>query len=326
MKDNKLPYKLGPGTQPVRAVHSLILGLFENASSDFQNLLAEQIKYFGANPKITYDIDPNYIIGPFISGKDGTIYIQESFLSYLWCIAYSQLLLVDEEVARPQLEYNYTRTKEQSNLIDDAYKLLIHALNSRAGYLDWDKESLPNPEAYSDQEAHYVEKSSSVFTQAMVFILIHEFAHFYLGHLEDSPAQQENNDASINDNINHKRESIDAETKADNYALSIMKEGADFLIEKQTVYCGIVIGLVAVLFLNPNLDGDTHPDPHRRLYSALCQMDIEPNNMLWALASTSIALWAHFHGKPRLGGHDFNSLRENFEKMMDELSNPDYFC
>ena len=318
MKNNTLPYKAGPGEQPIRVLHSLILGLFENASQDFQNLLGEQIKYFGADPKITYDVFPSGVEGPCIEGGNGTIYIQETFLSYLWTIAYSHLLLVDEEVTRPQLEENYSRSDDQATLINDAYKLLIYGLKLRVEYIPWTIDELPNPELYSGEEALYVEKSSAVFLQAIVFILIHEFAHFYLGHLESSELPKlENSEVT---GFDWRKQSIDDETKADNYAISIMKEGADFIINRQTIYCGIVIGLIAVLFLSPSLDGDTHPDPHRRLYSALSQMDIEPNNMLWALASTAIALWAHFYQKPPVGGHDYNSLRENFEQMMDELS------
>ncbi|RAK62564.1 phage exclusion protein Lit family protein [Hymenobacter edaphi] len=312
MKDKSFHYPVGPGVQPVRAVHSLILGLFENASPEFSNTLSEQIKYFGANPRITYDIVPDAVEGPFIQGAEGTIYIQETFLSYLWAVTYSHLLLVDEEITRPRIEPDYSRSETQAKLIDDAYNVLIYALGLREVFAPWDTEALPNPEIFAEEEIHYVGKSSAVFVQAIVFILIHEFAHLYLGHLESGVPV---------DNA----ESIEDETKADNYAIAVMKEGADFLINKQTVYCGVVVGLIAVLFLNPSLAGDTHPDPHQRLYSALIQMDLEPNNMLWALASTGIALWAHFYRKPRIGGHDLNSLRENFEKMLDELSDPDFF-
>lgn len=79
-----------------------------------------------------------------------------------------------------------------------------------------------------------------------------------------------------------------------------------------------------MLFLKSSLDGNTHPDPRQRLYSAPQQLKLKPSNMLWALALTALAFCAHYYRKLRVGGHKYSSLRENFEQLLDELLDPPF--
>jgi hypothetical protein len=223
-------------------------------------------------------------------------------------------------VARPQLEPNYSRTEQQEGLINDAMSLFDYGLSLDSTYTHWDLAVLPNPEIWSEAENIYVEKSGLVFLQATVFIMLHEFGHFYLGHLERD-AELLNQNMSLSS-----EESRAQEQNTDNFATQTMMSGADWHVNRESVTCGIVIGLCAILFLHPSLDGgDHHPDPHRRLHRALVEMELEANNTLWAVASVALAQWAHYHLRPIPGGNTYDTYRENFELIMDQLEDPRYY-
>jgi hypothetical protein len=112
MKSINPEFRPGPGFQPVRGLHSRILGLFENAAPQFFDTIKEQIGYAGANPEIAYWMDEIPVRTPKVEGLDGKISIQETFLSYLWALSYSILVSYDERVNRPLNEPIYACSLE----------------------------------------------------------------------------------------------------------------------------------------------------------------------------------------------------------------------
>ncbi len=46
----------------------------------------------------------------------------------------------------------------------------------------WDKETLPNPELFGRNETRFVGLANAIFIYSVQFILLHEFAHIFLGH------------------------------------------------------------------------------------------------------------------------------------------------
>jgi hypothetical protein len=312
MKNRGFGLPSGIGKQPIRVLQPLLAQQFENSSPEFRRIIADSIDFCGTSAIITYDVTQAPVDVPEIRGAEGSIRIQETFLSYLWAVTYATVVITNEDIMRPQIEPNYSRTPAQEMLIDDAYSLLSFALYLRKSFAIWDTEHLPNPEIFSQEEEVIVGQVSAVFCQAVVFILVHEFGHLYLGHLESGPPA-------------NKADSKADETMADLYAIAVMKEGVDTHYNRKTVYCGILAGLIAILFLHLTLDGDSHPDPHQRLYTALCELGLDPNDELWAFASAAIVLWAHNFRSVRLGGHDGTSLRDNFELLLAELADPLFF-
>lgn len=320
MKSQNPEFRPGPGFQPVRGLHSRIIGLFENAAPQFFDTIKEQVAYAGANPKISYWMDDRPVQSPKVEGLDGKISIQETFLSYLWAISYAIPVSYDERVNKPRNEPGYAGSVEHKKIVSESENLFRYALSLRERYTEWDIENLPNPQLITPDslEAEYIDKISAAFLQSVVFILIHEFAHFYLGHLEND------NLANKGELVISKSELISDELAADKYAIDVLLEGANHIVPLPTIRVGIVLGLCAVLFLNSSVDGDTHPDPHHRLREALTLMNPEPNDPVWALASMGLAMWAWHYKKPWVGGNTYETLQENFLLMVNQLDRPEY--
>ena len=307
----------GDGYQPVRFLQPLLLGAFENAAPGFFDLLQEQVRYNGANPAVTYDMDPLPADGPHIEGVDGTIYLRESFLSYLWGVSYAGLVIYDETIVRPRITPEYVRSAEQQKLITGAVGVFKYALSLTRRYSHWPLEQLPNPERYSEQETFYVEKTDAVFVMATVFVLIHEYAHFFLGHLESDAA------GIVQTSTERKAD----ETAADRFAIQTMLEGAAIADPQtaNTIRCGIVVGLGAILLPHQNLDGgDEHPDPHLRLNAGIQLLELTADDNLWGIGAMMLALWAMANDKPPIGGYDYDSLQQLLTISLDQLSDPRY--
>ncbi len=282
-------------------------------------IFAEQIRYHGASSQIGYNVSFDAVHGPYIDAT-GKIHLDETFLSYLWSICYSSFVVFDEVFARPQLEENFQRTEQQKILIAEAEQLFAYGLGLQSEYSDWPINELPNPEKWSEAENHYVEKTSAAFLQAVVFVMLHEFGHFYLGHLEHD-AQLRVQQLSLT-----ALESKQQEQDADNFATQTMMSGVDWQINHATITCGIVVGLGAILFLHNSLDGGAeHPDPQHRLYKALILMDLAPNDILWAFGAVILVQWSFYNNKPIPGNHTYNTYRENFELMLTQLADLSYY-
>jgi hypothetical protein len=311
----------GPGYQPVRFLQPFLLGAFENAGPGFLELLEEQVRYTGANPKVKYDMNPNPVIGPEIKGLEGSIFMQETYLSYLWGVTYAALVIYDEMLIRPRITPAYARSAEQQTLINDAVALLGYALSLYDEYTHWPLDLLPNPERYDDQEAHYVEKADAVFVQATAFILVHEYAHRYLGHLEDDELR------AVTGIAQSSEERQEDEYAADRFAVEMMLAGAAHA-DKETSYtmlCGVVVGLGAILLPHPTLDGGVeHPDPHLRLQAGLSLLGQTSSDNLWGMGAMMLSLWTLASGKPPVGGHTYDSLQSLFSVSMNQLNDSDY--
>lgn len=311
----------GAGYQPVRFLQPLLLGAFENAAPGFLDLLRDQIQHRGANPAVNYEMTEGAAEGPYIQGINGSIWLQETFLSYLWGVCYGALVVYDEALVRPRITSGYVRSAEQQELIDGATALFDYALSLFKRFNRWPLTQLPNPEMYSPIEAHYVSKADAAFVMATVFIMLHEYAHFYLGHLEEDAIQAAGSPPPPSE------ERKADEFAADRYAIETMLEGAA-AANPETAYtmrCGIVLGLGAILLPHTTLDGGAeHPDPHQRLRAGLLLLGQDPVDNLWGLGAMLLALWSSMQGKPAVGGHPYTSLQELFTISLGQLDDPRY--
>lgn len=312
----------GDGTQPVRFLQPFLLGAFENASPDFIELLQDQIQFRTANPAITYDVRPVRAYSPQVDGTEGTISLGETFLSYVWAVTYSTLVAYDEVVARPRITPDFERTPAQQALITDATYLLYYGISLFRELSPWPLAELPNPELYNADEAHYVGKADAVFVHASVLVLIHEYAHYYLGHLENDEEHRAAHTSATE--AEYKAD----EEAADKFAIEVMLEGAARADEptRNTIRLGIVMGLGAILLPAETLDGGSqHPDPHHRLQAGLEAINPDVNDNLWGVGSMLLSWWAMLHDMPPVGGNPYTTLKELFEAGIAQLDrNPVY--
>jgi hypothetical protein len=266
------------GDLPVRVLEFNFLECFENITPNFKEEAKSEIDFNGLKADIQYHINRTKITeGPCINHSK-QIELYENFNQYLWCICYSLLVVFDEGIHRPIIEDRYTGKLDLENpFIKQAIAVFNNGFDLLHTYKDWQFFQLPNPEKYNEYDRFYIEKTNGIYTAAMTFILLHEFAHQYYGHLEYNPTSGE-----------AKKD----EYSADEYAID--KIAQNFSSKRGSTFkFGIIAGISSLILLDKSLSGgNTHPDTDDRIKKAIDKMQLEELDNLWGIASLSFRLWA----------------------------------
>jgi hypothetical protein len=274
------------GTQPIRVLAPNILHWFQNADKDFLTEILSEINNNGLKKSINYIDGENKISHIAYVDENKEITIEETFLAYLWTISYSLIVLFDEVIMRPRVEENYQLTKADIDRVNEAQQIFDYGLSLVKSFTKWDINNLPNPEYYDPAQNSYIEKANGIFLAAVNFVLVHEFAHVFLGHIDF--------DNHLYDQglVPTKKDIKDGEYAADDYSFKTLMSGADYIANKSTVSTGIITGLCSLLFFSASTDGDDHPDPGERIKIALDNLGLDEKDNLWGIASLAFKLWA----------------------------------
>ena len=274
--------------QPLRTLYQNTLHWFTNVYPNFKTEeLDVAIRKFGLNEEINLINRDDKVGMPAGVGTFKIITIQETFLSYLWCISYSLLFLYDKWIHEPKVNPNYQVTEELKLKITNAQKLFDYGLSLLDNYSPWDKENLPNPEFYDALADDYIEKANGVYINAVNFILLHELAHVSLGHVDQDIQNQENGKNTSEDEI------LKGEFDADQFAFERMLKSPEYLTNEKTVAAGIAAGLLSFLFFSSNMRGGDHPDPDDRLKIALNKLNLQDEDNLWGISCLAFKLWSN---------------------------------
>jgi len=316
MKTSRLNPYTHKGTQPIRVLKFNILHQLENTHQNFMVEYTALLKRHGLNPSINYDytegplfnlMDPSKSLTPFVDGKK-EITIQETFLSYLWSMCYSILVIHEEHFHKPMLN----RLKKSKHPVDQvsldaAYKLHRYGLSLIKTYVPWDKQTLPNPEEYSEAETFYIEKANGVFRTAAAFIICHELAHIKLGHLESTDTYVSTADRKLE------------EMQADHDAFFTMIKGATDEVGKINYGVGMLIGFCSLLLLQSKLQSRTHPDSDDRVEAVLRQLELDDVSPLWGIASLSFKLWDDCYEKKLVWPKEVEHVKALFYSIHEQL-------
>ncbi|MDN3551000.1 phage exclusion protein Lit family protein [Mucilaginibacter aquaedulcis] len=275
------------GLQPIRVLQYNLEHQLENTNGDFlrmsrdliaRGLLQPGIKYVRSEDPINTEIE-GHIQTPYVNAK-GEIFIHETFLSYVWCMAYSLWTLYDEAVARPSQNLHAGREINDIDRlqIDTSVKLFKYGLSLYSFYSSSLDEGLPNPQQYHAQQSFYVEKSNGLYLQAMNFILCHEIAHIELGHTRQNRATMTN------------QRILNNERAADDRAIKWILAGETEEM-KATIHTGVLIGLCSLLFLRRTAKGTTHPNTDDRINNLLTIIQPDEASPLWGIAALAFKLW-----------------------------------
>ncbi|KOP38758.1 MULTISPECIES: phage exclusion protein Lit family protein [unclassified Flavobacterium] len=285
---NHYKEKIHFGTQPVRVLHHMIVFIFQNTHVDFEKELTKTIAENGISKKI------NIIYGeqrikktPYIKFEDRAIYIEESFLSYLWCICHALYTIYLQKIDFPK--HNLTHGREVYKIDDiiteNAYELFRYAKFLIVDFEEWDKENLPNPEKYLAEIRDYVEQPNCFYTEANKFILCHEYVHA-VRHIDD-----------ILENNYENSHFIEFEKEADFEAIEMIKKGIfPSKINELPIQIGITLGLLSMFFFKATTTGTKHPNTEDRLVSALTQLNLNEDSECWGLALLGLEFWAEQFG------------------------------
>lgn len=298
------------GTQPVRVLENNVLQFFEKTNkkflaqltSDVENLdLKAGIKYFNEETRLT---EIAYI------NSNKQIHIQETFLSYIWCISYCLVTIFDIHVLLPRKNNNIDNNK---NKLLEKFDFLKYGLSLINKFSEWNIDKFPNPQKYLKKDKLYIEKTNSVFLHAVNFVLCHEYSHFALGHVDKSiKLMFEGKEITPEDN------KVD-EINADYKAIQLLLEHPKTKIIKKNIEYGIVAGVCSLIFLDKIGKKNNYPDPEIRLKNALEQLTLKDNDLHWGLASLALKIWIDRQGETLHLPDVVDTYKECFYLIINEI-------
>jgi len=273
--------------QPVRVLYQNLKYWFKNTYPEFQTIeLDEAIKRLGLNEDINVIGREDKVAMPSGVGTFKIITIQETFLSYLWCISYSLIFIYDKSIHEQKINKDFKFTDELKLKIKNAHSLFDYGFSLLDKYNPWDIDNLPNPEFYDKLDDDYIEKANGVYINAVNFILLHELAHVVLGHIDKDIENEENKIKATDEEI------LKGEYEADKFAFERILKGAKHLTNDSTVAAGVVAGLCSFLFFSTTMKGGDHPDPDERLKITLEKLHLQPEDNLWGISCLAFKLWS----------------------------------
>lgn len=309
------------GSQPIRVLHWVLIYMFQNTNSTFFSELQDEIKL----GKIDREIDLVYgeeaicrpdgnFNTPRANGVTRKIELHETFLSYLWCCTYSIYVTFLETIDFPLCNKNAGReiypvseenTEKASEMFDYARQLIIH-------FSTWNKDEMPNPEILLAEKRDYVEQTNCFYTEAMKFILCHEYTH--LKHHFDKIDCK----TSISSYLEY-------EMEADNNAIDKIKAGLSNaptpLAESHRLAAeiGVVIGILSIFFFKATTEGIKHPNSEDRLTNALERLDLIRNEEAWAIACVGLKFWDNQFGHHFVWGDNNVSNKDKYYAIIEQI-------
>jgi hypothetical protein len=290
------------GLLPVRTLPGHFIDWFLNMSEGFYEEFENEVNYGDLKEKIIYKISRTQIDNVAELTPERRITLYENYNQYLWCICYALVTAYTEGFEKPTISGTYSGKIHDSDLIKEAYSVLSNGLRLRRHFTTDDFFRLPNPETRSTE--YYVLKANGLYTAGMTFILFHEFAHQYYGHI-----------SHFSEGDQSKNEEMDA----DNYAIDQLSQS--FSTERgKTLKGGIIAGIISLMLLNSKLGGgETHPDLDHRLGSALAKLELEENDSIWGLATLGVKFWATHFDKTLDSKESFETTKEMFYYYYHQL-------
>lgn len=277
------------GTQPVRVVNHMLVYMFKNTHPLFAKELETEINEKGLNKNLNLVFGEESIINqynikttPYVDTSK-TITLHETFLSYAWCITYTIYTLFAETIDFPTInqKLGHQRYPINQGYIDEAYELFDYAKSLIVHFTEWEKDQLPNPEKYSleGNRRNYIEQTTAIYTEAIKFILCHEFTHAknHIDKLGDPNLE-----------ISH---FLDFEKEADDYAIDLMKKGMIPGLNQEASEIGIVIALLLMFFFRRSTISKKHPNSEDRLTTALEKLNLPDSHVAWGIACIGLKLW-----------------------------------
>lgn len=316
MKINRLS-TAHAGNQPIRVLQHNITTQFESTNPTFLELTKTVIQQKGLNPGINYYIN-NLAIIEKVDGHSQTPYvdenckiaIHETFLSYVWCISYSMLVLYEEAIAKVSqniISKSIIHTIDNAK-IEKAHEVFDYARSLIVVFSDWEKQNLPNPEVYALDDEFYIERANGLFVYAMNFILCHEFAHVEKGHIE----YLKQGKSSATETLVHEKE-------ADERAIELVLLGSDARTKLSTEM-GVLIGLCCLLFFSSKSVTTTHPATDERIHNLLETINPpDPADAHWGIAALAYKLWDNQFSKNFTWPKEVRDLKELYELIRKEI-------
>lgn len=273
---------------PVSVLDNNIIDEFEKILQRNNRELAGPVKAGLVHREIEILLDDTPPKGPYANLETRRMCIYESHLAFLWSYVYSSFVIFEEGVQKPIID----GTSRGEIAIDGELLVraaLLHewAIKFSSQYQEWDTDRLPNPKRLANiEEKSYVGKANSIFLRAVMFLLLHEYAHLVLEHEKTGDDPWE----------------LDQEKDADNFAMSFLVDQATSEQDRMVAGVSIVLLFASTCFLPRDIGGiwqQTHPHLHDRLRNGIAGLNLETEeskSYLYFLASLSLKRYLESQG------------------------------
>jgi hypothetical protein len=275
------------GIMPIRVLQHNLIHAFENMNPEFLKLSKEIVDTLGLDPGIRYSANEEEVRSPGV--VYGKMAIDESFLSYVWCVTFSLTALYAELIVKKSHNDYVGKEEKVLNmlLLRKAFAVWEYAVVLLREYRVWPKD-LPNPENYEDEYDELIGKVNGLYLVAMEFVLAHEFAHIELRH-----------NSRVDPLLNLDEQNTLFEKEADERAISLVLAGRDGTNET-TIRMGLLIGLCSLLFFSGVTKGNAYPDTDERIEAILRIINPDPQDAMWGIATLAYKLWDRLYDKKLL--------------------------
>ena len=271
------------GNQPIRVLEHMNLYMFTNTHPNFMEELTKAIDENGFEKNIYINLHDSKINKTlYLKCDDKSIHLDETFISYLWCICHTVYTLYIQEIDYPRCNEQLGKEhyKVEQEKIDKAKELFSYAKSLVVDFEEWNKDKLPNPERYDAKDRNFIEQPNCFFTEAMKFILCHEYTHA-IKHVD-----------KINKGTYETSNFIEFEKEADFNSIELMKKGIfTTKINELAIQIGIVLGILSMFYFNASTNSDKHPNNEDRLANALEQLELSDDSPCWGVALIGLNLW-----------------------------------
>ncbi|NCT93669.1 MAG: hypothetical protein GXC72_04535 [Chitinophagaceae bacterium] len=316
--------KIHQGTQPVRVIHHMLTYMFINTHKNFFADLQKQIadKKLNSELNLAFGEEPikvhnNKYRTPRVNHETKQIELHETFLSFLWCSVYSIYVRYIETIDYPRVNKEsgkVVKVISQEN-IEKAKEVFDYAKYLIVDFLPWDKAKLPNPEIYRAEKRDYVEQTNLFYTEAVKFILCHEFTHL------KKHVEQINEETTESHYLNF-------EAEADNDAIDMMKKAISYsehplaVAHRLAIETGIVFGFVSMFFFSSTTEGVRHPNMEDRLTNALERLNLADDHFAWGIACVGLQMWDEQFGHNFIWTEKIISYKEQYYDIIQQIKNP----
>lgn len=311
-----------PGNMPIRVLQH---NIFDNFKNIRDTTIAQHLSDIAEGKKagdISYSISNETVSTPFLNCQKKLIYINESYLSYLWAISYSFFVIMEKGIQERIVNHRFEGDIQfETPELINALNLLKWAISLTVKYSSWDYQ-LPNPEVQNnDEERYLVPKANGIFVDAINYILFHEYSHLVYNHCETvkNLRKKESNDVSDSEILLYK----ELEKEADILAKEAMiKEEDD---EKYKLHKGlaVIIAQCSNLFIihNPKaLKSSLHPDIDTRIHNTLQLLNLNDRSSkdyLFLVANIAIKIFFDFH-RIEVGNEPANTAEDLFVRYLNK--------
>lgn len=306
---------------PVSRLSGNVLDRFETARPFLLRQFRADVEAADLAPGIEVDVSSGPVQTPSVEGVPAVIRLHEPFLQYLWAIAFALVVLDQEGHRRRQVGVPpHPSPDVRRRLLLTAEDVFTWALAARTSELRWPR-GCPRPgEAIPGDEIDYVGKANGLFMNAAVYVLLHEYAHVTLRHLNQVSGLDPESQIVLE---------VDADVFARGTLLDPDVDAGDDLSRRG----GIVVAHCAMLMLAVERDADRertgssrlkqtqHPDLDDRLRQALEALDPEEvglHDVLWTMAGCALHLFLVESGRSP-NDSEVKTAKGWVEQLLDDV-------